>query len=137
MMGKLRKEFVFQLYLWQYIVTLEHGTYLHMHFNTWVFCCLQLLLIPCVFLPRLSCPRILSLLLALGNWYHSRQCHAMPMFKRKLVIHVCSQYTFVAAATVLPKFLKFWAPPHDLELCFNRWILEPFGHALVLDDFED
>ena len=24
--------------LWQYIVTLEHGTHLHMHFSTWVFC---------------------------------------------------------------------------------------------------
>ena len=22
--------------LWQYIVTLEHGTHFHMHFNTWV-----------------------------------------------------------------------------------------------------
>ena len=22
--------------LWQYIVTLEHGTHLHMHFSTWV-----------------------------------------------------------------------------------------------------
>ena len=25
-------------------------------------------------------------------------------------------YPAVAAATVLPKFLKFWAPPHHLEL---------------------
>ena len=24
--------------LWQYIVTLEHGTHLHMHFITWVIC---------------------------------------------------------------------------------------------------
>ena len=24
--------------LWQYIVTLEHGTHLHMHFSTWVIC---------------------------------------------------------------------------------------------------
>ena len=46
-------------------------------------------------------------------------------------------YDLVAAATVLPKFLKFWAPCHDLELFFNRWILEHFGRVLVLDDFED
>ena len=44
----------------------------------------------------------------------------------------------VAAATVLPKFLKFWAPPHDLALFFIIvWILEPFGHALSLDRFDD
>ena len=57
--------------LWQYIVTLEHGTHLHMHFSTWV---IPLSSIPAnsqSILPPLSCPRILSRLVALGDWYHS------------------------------------------------------------------
>ena len=36
----------------------------------------------------------------------------------------------VAAATVLPKFLKFWAPPHDLALFLIIGSFEPFDHAL-------
>ena len=49
-----------------------------------------------------------------------------------------SQYTqgTVAAATVLPKFLKFWTPPHDLALLLIVGSFEPFGHALMLDDFK-
>ena len=43
----------------------------------------------------------------------------------------------VVAATVLPKFLKFWAPPHDLALFFIVGSCEPFGRALVLDDFKN
>ena len=39
-------------------------------------------------------------------------------------------YDCVAAATVLPKFLKFWAPPHDLALFINRKILELIGRVL-------
>ena len=41
----------------------------------------------------------------------------------------------VAAATVFPKFLKFWSPPHDLAWFLIVWILEPFGRALILDGF--
>ena len=41
----------------------------------------------------------------------------------------------VAAATVFPKFLKFWSPPHNLALFLIFWILEPFGRALILDGF--
>ena len=44
---------------------------------------------------------------------------------------------FVAAATVLPKFLKFWAPPHDLALFLIVGSFEPFGRALSLDRFDD
>ena len=41
----------------------------------------------------------------------------------------------VAAATVYPKFLKFWSPPRDLVWFLIVWILEPFGCALILDGF--
>ena len=47
-----------------------------------------------------------------------------------------SVYGSVAAATVLPKFLKFWAPPHDLALFLIVGSFEPFGRALMLDDFK-
>ena len=47
------------------------------------------------------------------------------------------QSPIVAAATVFPKFLKFWSPPHDLAWFLIMWILEPFGRALILDGFED
>ena len=42
----------------------------------------------------------------------------------------------VAAATVLPKFLKFWAPPHDLALFLIVGSFDPFGHDLMFDDFK-
>ena len=29
---------------------------------------------------------------------------------------VCLLYMTVATATIFPKFLKFWSPPHDLAL---------------------
>ena len=36
-----------------------------------------------------------------------------------------------------PKFLKFWAPPHDLALFLNRRILERIGQVLFSNDFVD
>ena len=38
-------------------------------------------------------------------------------------------YGCVAAATVLPKFLNFWAPPHDLALFLVVGFFEFFGHV--------
>ena len=35
----------------------------------------------------------------------------------------------VAAATILPKFLKFWTPPHDLAWFSNRLDPSNFGHV--------
>ena len=32
-----------------------------------------------------------------------------------------------------PKFLKFWAPPHDLALFLNRRTLKLIGRALFLE----
>ena len=45
-------------------------------------------------------------------------------------------YATIAAATVLHKFPKFWAPPHDLALFLIVGSFEPFGRALMLDDFK-
>ena len=47
------------------------------------------------------------------------------------------KFPIVAAGTVLPKFLKFWSPPHDLALFLIIGVHEPFGHALFSNDFED
>ena len=53
-----------------------------------------------------------------------------------MLVESNSSTTPVAAATILPKFLKFWAPPRDLALFLIVGSFEPFGHALMLYDFK-
>ena len=79
----------------QYIVTLGHGTHLHMHFSTWV---VSLSLSPTnsqSLLTPLSCPRILSPSVALGDWYHScvntaKSCHAHVQEKFGHLYTICN-----------------------------------------------
>ena len=91
MMGKLRKEFVFLL--WQYIVTLEHGTHFSYAFITWV---IHLSTSPTNTLSLLT-----SFELSKNNPTYScigglvsvssnsiLPSHAMRMFKRNLVIYM-------------------------------------------------
>ena len=53
----------------------------------------------------------------------------------KLIIVYKLSVRSVAAATILPKFLKFWAPPHDFALVLIVGSFE-FWSCLIEDDFE-
>ena len=60
---------------------------------------------------------------------------SLEMHTFRFIFPYVVSFLHVAAATAFPKFLKFWSPPHDLVLSLIVWILEPFGHALILDVF--
>ena len=73
--------------LWKYIVTLEHGTHLHMHFSTWI-------------IRRLHWGIGIILVSILP-------CHAMPMFKRNLVIHPLSVVILPSIMLVIPESVSY------------------------------
>ena len=43
-------------------------------------------------------------------------------------------YDVVAAATILPKFLKFWTPPHDFALIVESF--ELLVCVLIFNDYK-
>ena len=112
--------------LWQYIVTLEHGTHLHMHFSTWVICLSSSLANSYCLLTLLSCPRILSQLVALGYCYHSRvntakSCHSHVQEKFGHLFNVYNQFTFYHVHHPWFSFVHhfvFWFTPKHIWSCF-------------------